>query len=72
MKQKIILTGSDGYKVFLEIKSDILPSIGDLINQLIVRGKSEDEIRTAVQTAARSYKALVMAFIGQDQTKSPE
>lgn len=66
MKQKIILTGSDGYKVFLEIKSDILPSIGELINQLIVRGKSEDEIRAAVQTAVRSYKALVMAFIEQD------
>ncbi len=72
MEQKIIITNADRYKVFSDIKSDILPSIGALINQLIIDGKSEEEVRTAVQTAVRGYTALVMSFIGQEQTKSLE
>lgn len=72
MEQIFFFTGSDGYKLFRDIQSDILPSVGELINKLIISGKSEEEIRAAVQTTARSYQALVMAFTGQYQTKFPE
>lgn len=66
MDTKFVITGTDGYRLFRDIQGDILPAIGTLINQLILEGKKEEEIRAAVQTAARSYQALAMAFIGQD------
>lgn len=66
MKKPFTITHSDGYRLFADIKADIIPFIGELINQLILAGKSEEEVCAAVRTAVRSYMALAREFMGRE------
>lgn len=70
MENKFAFAPTDGYKLFRDIQKELLPSVGALINQLIIAGKGDDEIRAAVKSAARAYQVLAMEFIDPEQTIS--
>ncbi|AXC64728.1 hypothetical protein ACQSED_13070 [Salmonella enterica] len=50
-------------RVYAEFQGLVIPMIGELIQTLILEGKSEEEVVAAVKTAARGYSEFHLAFI---------
>lgn len=50
-------------RIYMEFQGIVLPMLGELINRLVLEGKSEEEVVAAVKTAARGYSEFHLAFI---------
>ncbi|EAA7556107.1 TPA_asm: hypothetical protein G0G79_12970 [Salmonella enterica] len=50
-------------RIYMEFQGFVLPMIGELINRLVLEGKSEDEVVAAVKTAAKGYSTFRLAFV---------
>lgn len=57
-------TFSEGkMRVYMALQPIVLPLIGELVNEMILRGRSTEEIQAAVESAARSYSTFYKTFM---------
>lgn len=62
------MTISEGrMRVYMSFQPIVLPLIGELVNEMILRGRSAEEIQAAVESAARGYSTFYQAFIDPQQ-----
>ncbi|EAS0615542.1 hypothetical protein AABH71_004768 [Salmonella enterica] len=62
------MTISEGkMRAYMSFQPIVLPLIGELVNEMILRGRSAEEIQAAVESAARSYSAFYQTFIDPQQ-----
>lgn len=54
-------------RAYLSLQPIVLPRIGELMNEMILRGRSAEEIQAAVESAARGYSAFYQTFINPQQ-----
>ncbi|HAO0321970.1 TPA: hypothetical protein JLI26_003569 [Escherichia coli] len=58
------ITISEGkMRVYMSFQPIVLPLIGELINEMILRGRSAEEIQAAVESAARGYSTFYLSFV---------
>ncbi|EHG4045857.1 hypothetical protein VQ379_001538 [Salmonella enterica] len=58
------ITISEGrMRVYMSFQPIVLPLIGELINEMILRGRSAEEIQAAVESAARGYSTFYQTFM---------
>lgn len=58
------ITISEGkMRVYMALQPIVLPLIGELVNEMLLRGRSTEEIQAAVESAARSYSAFYKTFM---------
>ncbi|EJM2518936.1 hypothetical protein NN677_002306 [Salmonella enterica] len=58
------ITISEGkMRAYMSFQPIVLPLIGELINEMILRGRSVEEIQVAVEGAARGYSAFYQTFM---------
>ncbi|EAO1991569.1 hypothetical protein E0G79_17425 [Salmonella enterica] len=50
-------------RTFMDLHSVLMPMVGELINRLVLEGKSREEIQAAVKNAACGYSAFYLAFV---------
>lgn len=50
-------------RVYMSFQPIVLPLIGELINEMILRGRSAEEIQAAVESAARGYSTFYQTFM---------
>ncbi len=62
------ITISEGrMQAYLSFQPVVIPLIGELINEMILRGRSAEEIQAAVESAALGYSAFYQTFINPQQ-----
>lgn len=54
-------------RAYLSLQPIVLPRIGELINEMILRGRSSEEIQAVVESAARGYSTFYQTFISPQQ-----
>lgn len=58
------ITISEGkMRVYMSFQPIVLPLIGELINEMVLRGRSAEEIQAAVESAARGYSTFYQTFM---------
>ncbi|MMS79814.1 hypothetical protein D9O31_25780 [Salmonella enterica] len=58
------ITISEGkMRAYMSFQPIVLPLIGELINEMVLRGRSAEEIQAATESAARSYSAFYQTFM---------
>ncbi|ECI8027195.1 hypothetical protein E2G82_23925 [Salmonella enterica subsp. enterica serovar Ramatgan] len=58
------ITISEGkMRAYMSFQPIVLPLIGELINEMILRGRSAEEIQAAVESAARGYSTFYQTFM---------
>lgn len=58
------ITISEGkMRAYMSFQPIVLPLIGELVNEMILRGRSSEEIQAATESAARSYSAFYQTFM---------
>ncbi|ECD6312698.1 hypothetical protein KCE64_004535 [Salmonella enterica subsp. enterica serovar Hvittingfoss] len=58
------MTISEGkMRAYMSFQPIVLPLIGELINEMILRGRSAEEIQAAVESAARGYSTFYQTFM---------
>ncbi|HFD8837455.1 TPA: hypothetical protein ACF67X_005283 [Salmonella enterica] len=62
------MTISEGkMRAYISFQPIVLPLIGELVNEMILRGRSAEEIQAAVESAARGYSTFYQTFIDPQQ-----
>lgn len=58
------MTISEGkMRAYMSFQPIVLPLIGELINEMILRGRSAEEIQAAVESATRGYSTFYQTFM---------
>ncbi|EDV2802732.1 hypothetical protein CSN22_004407 [Salmonella enterica subsp. diarizonae] len=58
------ITISEGkMRAYMSFQPIVLPLIGELINEMVLRGRSAEEIHAAVESAARGYSTFYQTFM---------
>ncbi|EBR4567711.1 hypothetical protein B1Q46_17335 [Salmonella enterica] len=58
------ITISEGkMRAYMSFQPIVLPLIGELVNEMILRGRSVEEIQAAVESAARGYSTFYQTFM---------
>ncbi|HAF1616165.1 TPA: hypothetical protein G9B49_005226 [Salmonella enterica] len=58
------ITISEGkMRAYMSFQPIVLPLIGELVNEMILRGRSAEEIQAAVESAARGYSTFYQTFM---------
>ncbi|MGG6032562.1 hypothetical protein [Salmonella enterica] len=50
-------------RAYMSFQPIVLPLIGELINEMVLRGRSAEEIQAAVESAARGYSTFYQTFM---------
>lgn len=58
-----VMVSLGGLEIFELLKPEVMPKVADLVNEMLLRGSSEEEVRATVNAAARSYKSFIKVFI---------